>query len=53
MDDLLDRLDQAEVFDEIDTLAGELESDAAVLPAGATRLRALAETLRGVTISLR
>ena len=53
VDDLLDRLDQAEVLDEIDTLAGELESDAAVLPAGATRLRALAETLRGVTTSLR
>ncbi len=53
VDDLLDRLDQAEVLDEIDTLAGELESDAAVLPAGATRLRALAQTLTGLTASLR
>ena len=56
VNDALDRLDRqqtAAVLDELEALATELESDAAAVPGGAVRLRALSETLTGLTASLR
>ena len=57
LDDLLDRLGldtpDAELLDELDTVAAELESDAAVLPGSAARLHALAQTLKDLAVNLR
>ena len=55
LDGLLDRFDQpnAELPDELDALATELESDAGLLPNNASRLHSLAETLQDLSASLR
>ena len=55
LDGLLDRFDRpsAELPDELDTLATELEGDARLLPNSAPKLRSLAATLQDLSASLR